>query len=353
MPLTPIPHRRIHPVIPSASIIALTCSLLTLSAHAQITTPPNSAIPSTPAFEFAPETKKPKSDAELNKAWQAHVANSEALMPEVILQTTRIEEEVKSLPTRTDLPASHWAHRWAGTYHFPDGMVSYRFSLAPQNGITHTSASCLPPPTANSGTIVGTFDEDNDNQIDGIIANWRYPRRDDTTEEKFYFVAWDGADGGKGRQLLIPESDMLDFVNRYNQGGFHRWHFAGFVERLNPEAESRRSMFSPCKPSIAPPQLPAQWASKLISTPISGYITRVDAGQRAAIDKGSADGVYLGMEILLPSKSYFPRLVIDTLSEHAAMGHYEVFREPDPKVGEKLQIAAGADGIQLPGFPQK
>src|SRR5262245_58324101 len=148
--------------------------------------------------------------------------------------------------------------------------MSVRILVAPTSGITYTWNGCMGLYDGNHGDIVEAFDLDGDGRSDGLKIKWVLQTKSDYDfdSESFYFVRWSGANGGRGRQYIVPEEQMMELVNDYNQGGFARdalYHAPMKYDRAAGENPHRVRSALPVEGA---PQLPAKWATLLITEPI-------------------------------------------------------------------------------------
>jgi hypothetical protein len=139
------------------------------------------------------------------------------------------------------------------------------------------------------------------------------------------------------RTYLIYENDLGDFTNAINLGleprdsGPQLSYYGMFFLRKGDEE----------KPANGKPSLPPKWQALLLSQPIIATIVRVEAKedakekvQVATIDKGSADGVKVGMKFI--AKDQDPAFWSDdgiVLSVEATSAKVQVY---DRLVGEVL-----------------
>ena len=282
-----------------------------------------------------------------------------AAEPAIRAQEKRIQEDLAALP-QSDLPEGHWAHDWAGEYYVGDGLgMNVRIHVAPEAGITYTWHGCLGLYDGNYGEITGSFDLDADGRADGLTIDWALHKATGFAYDSktFYFVRWKGPDGKPGRRYLVPESKMLEVVNDYNAGGFARdGMYSAPLKRDTAEPGWRASRSA----VEGVPQLPAKWSKLLLLKPVDAVVTSVSpittgnvtigvdvTRARVFLDKGSADGLYLGLTINLPDAPFVASLTIDKLQEHSAECEFRAFTGADrpaapPQVGETIRVIQGA-----------
>lgn len=275
----------------------------------------------------------------------------QAASGDIDARRNRIKDELTSLADRKNLPADHWSRAWAGTYYVGDRLgMNVNIAVAPKAGIAYTWHGCLGLYDGNHGDIDGTFDDDGDGKPDGLKIKWALNLNDrfNFQSQKYYFVRWAGPPGSPGRFYFVPESQMIKLVNNYNEGGY-----------------ARDGMYSaPLKYGSAPPvegvpQLPARWAKMLITVALDARITsvtpvatrnvagNVDATDaRLTLNKGRADGLYLGMEASVGPLAGIGRLTIDKLDEHTAEAAYRAFTTAGkpailPGIGQVVRMSEG------------
>jgi hypothetical protein len=93
----------------------------------------------------------------------------------------------------------------------------------------------------------------------------------------------------EGRRYLIPEKDRLAFCSVVNQGDVPRYMRSGPFSLRNVD---RR------KPPEGRPEVPREWASFLLTKPVTGTITEVLENQVAIMNVGARDGLKAGMVFL-------------------------------------------------------
>lgn len=288
--------------------------------------------------------------------------NLRSAQPQIQARATRIKAELATLPD-AELAEGHWAREWAGEYYVGNGLgMNVRILVAPDAGITYTWDGCMGIYDGNHGDIVDTFDLDDDGRPDGLRINWALDpiNRYDFNSETFYFVRWAGPDGGKGRRYLVPEAKMLDMVNHYNQGGYPRDSMYTAPLRYDRPAVGERGWRASKKPVAGVPQLPARWAKLLLVKAVDANVTHVTpittrnvtngvdvTLARVTLDKGSADGLYLGLQVWIHKGiDGTGTLTIDKLQEHTAEAVFQAFTSVDkpakpPGVDEIVRVIRG------------
>jgi hypothetical protein len=287
------------------------------------------------------------------------------IAPAIDERQKRIRTELASLK-KSDLPENHWAREWAGEYYVGDGLgMNVALMVAPQSGVAYTWRGCLGLYDGNHADIAEAFDLDGDGRTDGLKLKWELePGRYQYDSERFYFVRWNGPDGKVARRFFVPEDQMLAMVNDFNEGGFSRdgMHNA---PRMYDRAAGENAHARP--PVVGMPQMPAEWAKLLRVKPVDAKVLQVSLAKsskvtqgvdttkaRILLDKGSADGLYLGLKIWVKSLSGdAATLTIDRLDEHSAEGAFQAFTSTDavatlPKVGATIRVVEGVTNPEEP-----
>ncbi len=268
-----------------------------------------------------------------------------AISQQVTLARGRIDASNSLIASDPNLPADHWARNWTGVYSFQGHPSPGGSTYVSRDEITYSSGGCFGTIDCNVGDVLRVFDSDNDKSIDGVVVQWRYQveGRELKSAEKLYFVDWQGTDGESNLKYLVAEADMLRFVNDFNRGSFYR-NIPGMECKSEPGAARPDDWGHGYEPRKGVPKLPAPWANMLLKNTLdANVITQV--AKRITIDKGSADGVYLGMEfsatdIDLP-EHYEGDVTIESVQEHSAVGVFEHYKAEPPRAGTKLRLAAG------------
>lgn len=217
----------------------------------------------------------------------------DAQKTELEVRIENIKKELADLD-RDALPDDHWAKEWAGTYFVGDGLgANITLIVAPESGIAYTWYGCMGLYYYSYGTISEVVP-------DGLIVDLEVEeiRRKPFMDSRLYFVKW-----GHER-FLIPEHEMLSFVNDYNKGGRMRSSM-GF----SPRKDGTASMFGHNLDSAGIPELPARWAKLLRTDPIELTVQTVTSMPKEHVvdsvwkhsleiefSGGSEVGVYDSME---------------------------------------------------------
>lgn len=164
----------------------------------------------------------------------------------------------------------------AGDYYFGDGFgLNCSLSVTAKGRFTFQWDGCLGTYDKNEGTADV---KDGVLQITPQKPNLRDGFRGTATE--FHPVRW-GA-----RMYLIPTNDMVEFCSDFNQGREPRRRAHGNYYLRRGDAD---------KPVSGKPAIPKQWTRFFLDKPVRGKITELVGKQEAWLDKGSADGLLVGM----------------------------------------------------------
>lgn len=180
-------------------------------------------------------------------------------------------------------------HPWAAEYYEGDGLgANISLALAPSNGVAATWHGCLGLYGANRGKVVERggelrfeFDAPNQSGFAGF-------------PEAVRPVRWGT------RRYLIPEADMIDFVNAIHRGFEPRDRMHGmFLLARGDEA----------KPVHGLPSLPPRYLGMIRSRPLEARVSSVDSVEtrkddygctniyRLTLDRGDRDGLAPGLEL--------------------------------------------------------
>lgn len=143
-----------------------------------------------------------------------------------------------------------WKTEWAGTFS-TSGLCGYTLRFAPQSGITFEHWGCLGTYSENHGEITKAG-------LDGLTIRWAEKGMDDPfLATQYYFVRWGNL------QYLIPEGNLLGFIEQYNAGDrdLEATMFIGALKNFG-ELKLDRDTFRNGPPGR--PVLPARYAHLLI-----------------------------------------------------------------------------------------
>ena len=164
----------------------------------------------------------------------------------------------------------------AGQYFFGDGTgVNNYLKLSQDRIFSFKWQGCLGTYDENEGTY--SYEQ-------GVLV--LFPKRPNIREgfkgtpTHFFPISW-GV-----RLYLIPQDQMLDFVNVINQGREPRKDKLGnFYLREGDEK----------KPVEGIPVLPSQWNDYLLQKPIEGKVIKVERRKVAIVNVGKKNGLKVGM----------------------------------------------------------
>lgn len=257
------------------------------------------------------------------------------------VRAKKIDAELAALD-RDAFPEGDWAREWAGTYYTGDGLgTNVTIKVAPESGVTYTDYGCLGLYDMNHGEIAEVLD-------DGLRLTLAFdPDLDytDFMDDRLYFVRWGD------RKYMVPERQMIDLVNGYNQGGFSRELLMNIPRWYEGRVQGRWDEKAP----EGVPQLPAKWAAMLLTEPMKLSITAVEAvpprnvtaavnrwAWKLSFDRGRAEGVYEGMEFWMGENLGRGTVTITAVEEHTCHGRYVVYGSGDeavaPEVGEVVAL---------------
>lgn len=136
-----------------------------------------------------------------------------------------------------------------------------------------------------------------------------------------------------GRMYLIYEDNLNDFVNAINFGIEPRSdlmsepYYGSFYLREGDEE----------KKVIGKPQIPASWLDFLLENPITALITEIEIDGKirtATLNKGSKDGLKIGMRLLSKDEAPSPWRVVEIISVQENSSKVRIYS--DLKAGDIL-----------------
>ncbi len=254
--------------------------------------------------------------------------------PETERRNAAIEEELKNLKN----------HPWAGEYVFGRDVGTRRYlRLAPRAGFTFFSGGC----------VIGSY------FLDYGSVEWAggkillhpatKPLGDESSFERFrvfYPVKWGD------RRYLIGEDEMVDFINRINQG--YEPCEEMFCTRFFIRADDKKKKVS------GNPDIPVQFQSYLLKKPIRATIIAVGKSETTrdedledtlfrdteiTLNVGSAQGVWKGMEFLRSGQGSSVSAVVTKveLNSCTAIITDRIFKDekppPPPTLGWKFSTS--------------
>ncbi|MDR2981031.1 MAG: hypothetical protein LBV12_02150 [Puniceicoccales bacterium] len=241
-----------------------------------------------------------------------------------------ITEEIQSLPN----------HPWAGEY-YKDSTSDIGFrhvclNIAPQSGYTLTWRE-------HSGLRVsscGKVQWENDH-IELFIIFLIQEKPSQELDSKLYPIQW-----GE-RHYLIPPSQMVDFCNDVSAGRERHYGFSStYLLKCGDEKKQVSGL----------PDVPEQFRSYLLSTPINATITAVEppallpSGSTylngaehnfkrtvVTLDVGSDQRLLVGMELraIMSDLCVFKISKVETGKAEAVIFQLDE-KDPDPQIGWKL-----------------
>lgn len=237
--------------------------------------------------------------------------------PEFDAQRARIEAEV----ARGELPS--WAGSFAGSNHSSCGLGSWNVTieLAPAARIVWTRVSGFGD-RRNRGTVMG-FDDGWVNvrwdfACTGALRRMDPYRSEPELSDRVWLSSWGD------RDFLVPECDLAHFVNVVNRSPDGLVTEPPFAFRWKPGAAPDASLpyyelnrLKEARPA-GRPTLPAPWDARIRSEPLMARILeagrpmlehrdhQVDMAflsQHVRLDRGTADGVFVGMNLHLARRA--------------------------------------------------
>ncbi|ODT98705.1 MAG: hypothetical protein ABS79_05450 [Planctomycetes bacterium SCN 63-9] len=266
----------------------------------------------------------------------------------------------------------------AGNYHFGDGFVGHSLTVTPDGRFQSETQGCLGVYDWNSGRAeaVGghlvlipdrinlrrcslflglayegflrvlcpetdlSDEEDEGRDLIRLSADLRsfivdlsemaseFRSRSRTSE--FIPVRW-----GK-RLYLVPEGEGSSFCNRINLGLESRFPAYSFYLREGKGEQEIRAF----------PEIPRQWRSMLLKTPIRGKIIDVMAGGRARIDLGTEHGVWVGMNLESDLDGFGGSEVVEVSKDSCMIKRFDS-SQPGFKYGQGVSSRrAGVDQVR-------
>ena len=166
--------------------------------------------------------------------------------------------------------------RVAGTYYQGDGLgVNWSLTVSAAGAFSFTWDGCL-----------GRYDEnDGDAVLEGGFLELRPRKPLDHGMGKQLPLQWVPVPWG-GRMYLLEEGDIPLFAKYVNQGWEPRARSHGLFLL-------RREDWKKKAPGM--PSLPGKWSSLLLAKPVNARVVRALTPSRAEIDKGTANGLQVGM----------------------------------------------------------
>ncbi len=186
-------------------------------------------------------------------------------------------------------------HDWAGRYYYGDGLgCNVSITVSPKTGMTYKWIGCGGLYDIDYGPIV----EVHRDYIDVKLSLPSIHQNYDAIKERFYRVRW--AD----RHYLIPGEDMIQFCNAVNSGSEYGANTLNYLLRQRDRE----------KPVFSLPDVPEQFRSYLLESPIECHITQIKSLPTASddskvlfcrIDAGRNAGLTTEMELYLSVEDSF------------------------------------------------
>lgn len=225
--------------------------------------------------------------------------------------------ELKALRAEVEVASS--THAWAGAYSNGGGLSGRVVLLAPSGRYCGQDWSDIGDSEPDCGTVA-TSDGTRFSIVEGRPWERRGP--------PWTLVRW------AERRYLVPDARLLDFVNDLNRGwepSYDRSRGGTLAAYLHDEDDER--------PAYGVPALPEPYRSYYRAEPV--FARAVEIGKRehvirrvgrreeeeckasARFDKGSSDGVFVGMKLMTGAVKDSPDAVIQKVSEGASEGYIE------------------------------
>lgn len=225
------------------------------------------------------------------------------------------EIAARQLAVSIELERAADSPEWAGTYFRGSGRGGESISLAPGSGFATVATGCIDILT-NCGEV----------KTSGALLELA-PRFEperygaEIYGDRLMIVPW-GA-----RRYLVPLERLDVFVSDINLGRFEtdRYRWAPADARWLALERTRH------EPLVGAPQLPPEHAAHILATPIDGIVL----GSRALpeelhlatfwrdyeleLDRGSADGMWIGMRIALLGPRGLEDARVVAVSEHGSI----------------------------------
>lgn len=272
-------------------------------------------------------------------------------------RSEQIERELKTLD-RKRLSETDWAREWAGIYVVGDGLSEAGdIRLAPESGVAWSVFGGCDLVGQYHGTVAAYHG-------DGITVSFAADAEDSAwtpalPTPRLFFVRWDS------RRYLVPEKQMIRFVNQYNVGGMVRYHMPGIPQMVvrTPAGE----IYYDERVPRGWPELPQKYSRLLRNRPITLTVSRVGespepvAGDpsrvRVRLDfaGGEDAGAYVGLEFAYVAGSVDGAVRIDRAEAAACSGTFEprVQGTPAPAAGDVVETAyKPLPGDEIPWRPK-
>lgn len=235
-----------------AALVMLSATFVATSCGHDSSAPPAPSVPTaapTESTHAAPIATAP--GPRTNRQECSQVLRSAE--PALVGREKRVAAEINSIASGQRASAD-WGKEWAGTYTHAGRDEGTTISLAPDSGVVWAERG-------NDGLNAGNHGEIAETHPDGIRFTPSIPPKDCdclTISDRLYFVQWGH------RRYVVPESQMLEFVSNFNEGGLAREYQSGIA--FKRPAEDNGYLRGPQPDSK--PQLPENYASMIIDLPL-------------------------------------------------------------------------------------
>ena len=226
---------------------------------------------------------------------------------------------------------------WQGSYYVGDGLgVNITLELG-ASYLRYAWHGCLNLYDSNEGEVVEVFD-------DGVrvaLEKDEHQGHYHFISSRLYFVRW-----GE-RRYLVPEAQMMRFLDDYNAGGSRRRELSIAPLKRDP----RYQVHDERPPERGLPQLPKAYAADIIERPLKLGVTldgapkqKLPLVQPVRLAAGRKQGLYRGLAIRLETAPNGELLVTD-VDEDEARG--EIRGATDETPPEHFDVSLpGADSPQ-------
>lgn len=234
-------------------------------------------------------------------------------------QAAQDEIDARLQAIRAEVDELGFGHPWAGVYRCSDGRGSTTFALAPRNGFASVESVCF-----DWGTNCGSAIE-----RDGVVELAPRFASSDVVgvlrDTRFVPIRW------ATRRYLVPLERLDDFVSDVNLGAFEERPYEGSHAGRHQLALERTRQ----DPLVGLPELPPEHARHLLARPIDGIVlaaresptephpSALYRAYEVELDRGAADGVWVGMRVALAPSGGLPHPRVVAVGEHTARANVE------------------------------
>lgn len=252
---------RLPPPIERARIALLMITALSVASSCGRNTPSPPA-PSVPSVAPAAPTRATPivAPAKARTNSQECSRRLRSAEPALVEREARITAEIRAIASDQRASAD-WGKEWAGVYGYGFRDESTTIALAPGSGVVWAERGIDRLRAGNHGAIAETYS-------DGIRFTLSIPPADCdclTISDRLYFVRWGD------RRYVVPESQMLQFVCSFNEGGLAREFQSGVAcKRPEDRSGSLRGLQPDSKP-----ELPERYANMIVDLPLRLVVDKV------------------------------------------------------------------------------